>query len=143
MNIKKLNSLIQKLTEDVSSSYISNLNKIEKSANEKLLPKIKELEQKIRKQPGLNKPNFSRASIKMLDSLMLISNLIFVEVFGREVIDHEANTHYKKLKEERVAQVKKLINNWINSLYLDDVNIEIYDDSESIMVEFSGNGLYR
>ena len=129
MDIKKLNNLLQKLTEDVSSTYISNLNKIEKSANDKLLPKIKELEEKIRKQPGLNKPNFSRASIKMLDSLMLISNLIFVEVFGREVINNEANTHYKKLKEERVTQIKKLINNWVNSLYLDDVNTEIYDDN--------------
>ena len=104
MNIER--QYIKQLHEAVSSSYMDNLKKARTLAEEVLLPKLKQFGKD-------NNVSFEDAKVRMMDSVIVITNFELTKRYGREIITADKNVASMKREKQLISQIKQVVEDFV------------------------------
>lgn len=138
MNIER--QYIKQLHEAVSSSYMDNLKKARTLAEEVLLPKLKQFGKD-------NNVSFEDAKVRMMDSVIVITNFELTKRYGREIITADKNAASMKREKQLISQIKQVVEDFVKDSLVKELHInpdsEIAFEDNHIYIEMAGKGLYE
>lgn len=138
MNIER--QYIKQLHEAVSSAYTDNLKKARTLAEEVLLPKLKQFGKD-------NNVSFEDAYVRMMDSVIVITNFELTKRYGREIITADKNASSMKREKQLISQIKQVVKDFVKESLVKELHInpdsEIVFEDNHIYIEMAGKGLYE
>lgn len=138
MNIER--QYLKQLHEAVSSSYMDNLKKARTLAEEVLLPKLKQFGKD-------NNVSFEDAKVRMMDSVIVITNFELTKRYGREIITADKNVASMKREKQLISQIKQVVEDFVKDSLVKELHInpdsEIAFEDNHIYIEMAGKGLYE